>query len=152
MILSWDGSYCLPFSWFSSLDLAYCCSFLIAFSSMKYLTWFLCLLWFLHIFLLPFMDHKDCWSFSCILTNVTEKLYSECSAFYLPLLVFFHFFLRFLTSGPWKYLNSLILSAIVYILWFNFISSVTFSRIEPEGKLVMGFRKASTASTSNQVC
>ncbi|XP_052202834.1 B3 domain-containing protein Os07g0563300 isoform X3 [Diospyros lotus] len=27
---------------------------------------------------------------------------------------------------------------------------VTFSRIEPEGKLVMGFRKASTASTSNQ--
>lgn len=31
------------------------------------------------------------------------------------------------------------------------VSSVTFSRLEPEGKLVMGFRKASTAPSSDQV-
>lgn len=29
--------------------------------------------------------------------------------------------------------------------------SVTFSRLEPEGKLIMGFRKASTAQPSDQV-
>lgn len=33
----------------------------------------------------------------------------------------------------------------------NFIFSVTFSRLEPEGKLVMGFRKASNAPPSDQV-
>ncbi|KAI8567542.1 hypothetical protein RHMOL_Rhmol02G0130100 [Rhododendron molle] len=33
---------------------------------------------------------------------------------------------------------------------FDVVSSVTFSRIDPEGKLVMGFRKASTAPTSDQ--
>ena len=31
------------------------------------------------------------------------------------------------------------------------ISAVTFSRLEPEGKLVMGFRKASAAPPSDQV-
>lgn len=31
------------------------------------------------------------------------------------------------------------------------VSSVTFSRLEPGGKLVMGFRKASAASASEQV-
>lgn len=34
-------------------------------------------------------------------------------------------------------------------LKFPFTSSVTFSRLEPEGKLVMGFRKAS--ATPDQV-
>lgn len=33
----------------------------------------------------------------------------------------------------------------------NPISAVTFSRLEPEGKLVMGFRKASVAPPSDQV-
>jgi len=37
-------------------------------------------------------------------------------------------------------------------LKFNSVSSVTFSRLEPEGKLVMGFRKATSAPPSDQVC
>ncbi|RVW46291.1 B3 domain-containing protein [Vitis vinifera] len=42
----------------------------------------------------------------------------------------------------------------VLVIWFSdsvdSISAVTFSRLEPEGKLVMGFRKASTAPSSDQ--
>lgn len=45
-----------------------------------------------------------------------------------------------------------ITSFFVSVLRFDVVSSVTFSRIDPEGKLVMGFRKASTAPTSDQVC
>ena len=40
---------------------------------------------------------------------------------------------------------------LVLELMINFIFSVTFSRLEPEGKLVMGFRKASNAPPSDQV-
>lgn len=36
-------------------------------------------------------------------------------------------------------------------LRFFSVFSVTFSRLEPEGKLVMGFRKASSAQASDQV-
>jgi hypothetical protein len=46
----------------------------------------------------------------------------------------------------------MVLGFMVLDLKFNFVSSVTFSRLEPEGKLVMGFRKASSASLSDQVC
>lgn len=37
--------------------------------------------------------------------------------------------------------------ALIFVLFI----SVTFSRLEPEGKLVMGFRKASSAAASDQV-
>lgn len=36
--------------------------------------------------------------------------------------------------------------------WIHYILAVTFSRLEPEGKLVMGGRKASANPSSNQVC
>jgi hypothetical protein len=46
----------------------------------------------------------------------------------------------------------MVLGFMILDLKFNSVSSVTFSRLEPEGKLVMGFRKATSAPPSDQVC
>lgn len=52
----------------------------------------------------------------------------------------------------WSSEYELKLYCFVFCGWSEFIAAVTFSRLEPEGRLVMGFRKASSATQSDQVC
>lgn len=70
--------------------------------------------------------------------NLCVNTLAFAVSFYQPVAIFYDHSLSFGTC--------------IYFETHTFVvSSVTFSRLEPGGKLVMGFRKASTASASDQV-